>query len=283
MLNLQCTVRGCEAALHREASDFICAEAHRFNIARSGYVNLLQPQDRRSKSPGDSKETVAARARLSDAGHSRPLLDAIHAAIGDSPTTLIDLGSGHGYFLAALQSSFRCAAAGIDISTPAIDLAARRHPSCTWIVSNADRRLPFADGSVDVALAITGRTNPSELARIVAPAGRFVIAVPAPDDQVELREKLYVHAFPKSRFDKLPLSLTGIFDIESHSMVRYRATFERADLLDLLLTTYRGARHRERERLAEVDLLDVTQCYDLLTFRRRSDILTRSPSTEPSL
>lgn len=282
MLRLQCTVRGCNAALVRDASDFVCAAGHTFNIARSGYVNLLQPQDRRSKTPGDSKETVSARARLSAAGHSRPLLDAIHAAIGAPPQSLIDLGCGHGYFLAALQSSLNCPAAGIDISTPAIDLAARRHPACTWIVSNADRRLPFADRSVDVALAITGRTNPSELARIIAPGGRFVIAVPAPDDQFELRELLYGSASPTDRLGPLTPSLSADFEVATHDTVRYRASFERAELLDLLLTTYRGARHRERDRLATVDRLDVTQSFDLATFRRRSDILTRSPSTETS-
>ena len=41
-----------------------------FDVARSGYVNLLQPQDKRSKTPGDTPEAVAARRRFLDRGHA---------------------------------------------------------------------------------------------------------------------------------------------------------------------------------------------------------------------
>ncbi|MGH9695411.1 MAG: putative RNA methyltransferase, partial [Bryobacteraceae bacterium] len=55
----------------------LCARRHSFDIARSGYINLLQPQDRRSKQPGDTKAAIAARRRLHDRGVTAPFLQGV--------------------------------------------------------------------------------------------------------------------------------------------------------------------------------------------------------------
>jgi len=51
---LLCPVRDCHLALGREERRVVCARGHSFDIARSGYINVLLPQDRRSKQPGDT-------------------------------------------------------------------------------------------------------------------------------------------------------------------------------------------------------------------------------------
>src|SRR5579872_5974028 len=74
---LVCPVRDCRLPLSREERRVFCARGHSFDLARSGYINLLQPQDRRSRKPGDSAAAVAGRRRLHDRGVTQPLLDAI--------------------------------------------------------------------------------------------------------------------------------------------------------------------------------------------------------------
>src|SRR5580658_9862225 len=97
---LLCTVRNCHLALAREQSRLICPRGHSFDVARSGYVNLLQPQDRRSKQPGDTRKAVAARRRLHDRGVTEPLLLAIAKIAAASPEdTVLDAGCGDGYYL----------------------------------------------------------------------------------------------------------------------------------------------------------------------------------------
>ena len=81
----------------------VCARGHAFDIARSGYVNLLQPQERRSLNPGDSEEAVAARRRFLDRGHAEPLLNAIRVVAG-APARILDAGCGEGYYLDASSS-----------------------------------------------------------------------------------------------------------------------------------------------------------------------------------
>jgi len=58
LLVLACSVRGCGLPLTRRDRALVCSAGHAFDIARSGYINLLQPQDRRSLVAGDSKTAV---------------------------------------------------------------------------------------------------------------------------------------------------------------------------------------------------------------------------------
>src|ERR1017187_10884104 len=65
---LLCTVRNCHMELVREERRLHCPRGHSFDVARSGYINLLQPQERRSKEPGDT--AIARRMRV-DRGPAR--------------------------------------------------------------------------------------------------------------------------------------------------------------------------------------------------------------------
>jgi 23S rRNA (guanine745-N1)-methyltransferase len=166
----------------------VCAKGHSFDIARSGYMNVLQPQDRRSRQPGDSAAAVTARRRLHDLGVTGPLLREVSGMLGTSPQdTVLDAGCGEGFYLGSLAAHGGFEAAGMDISLPAIEVAVRRYPDCQWIVANADRFVPYDDQSFSVVLSITARMNEAEFRRVLRHKGRLLVAVPAPDDLIELR------------------------------------------------------------------------------------------------
>src|ERR1700736_5606879 len=119
---LLCPVRDCHMALVREERRLFCPRGHSFDVARSGYVNLLQPQDRRSKQPGDSAEAVAARRRLHDPGVTQPLRDGIAKILSASPSEVVlDAGCGDGFYLGTLARTPGFDAHGIDISIPAVE------------------------------------------------------------------------------------------------------------------------------------------------------------------
>lgn len=200
---LLCTVRACGLALTRDGRRLVCPNAHSFDVARSGYVNLLQPQDRRSKEPGDSAEVIVARRRLHDRGVTGALQIAVNKLLleptvgraelqlrfpGDVDTVL-DVGCGDGFYIGSLAQATGCKGHGVDISTPAIDAAARRYQSCEFVVANADRFLPYSDASFSIVMSIAARMNPPEFRRVLHPDGLLLIAVPAPDDLIELRGK----------------------------------------------------------------------------------------------
>src|SRR5260370_29405762 len=58
---------------------------------------------------------------------------------------------------------------------------------CAWIVANDDRFLPYADRSFSIVLSITARMNAGEFRRVLRDGGGLLIALPAPDDLIELR------------------------------------------------------------------------------------------------
>jgi 23S rRNA (guanine745-N1)-methyltransferase len=76
---------------------------------------------------------------------------------------------------------------GVDISIPAVNAAARRYPGCEWIVANADRFVPYVDRSFSIVLSITARMNTAEFRRVLQDNGHPLVALPAPEDLVELR------------------------------------------------------------------------------------------------
>src|SRR5262249_33725939 len=129
MATLLCTVRHCARRLRRLDGRLTCARGHSFDVAASGYVHLLQPQDRRSPHPGDSREAVLARRRFAEAGHDCALTKAVLAEIERAAPrrtpSLLDIGCGEGFLLRSLTSARTFEAYGLDISVPAIDLAAK--------------------------------------------------------------------------------------------------------------------------------------------------------------
>jgi 23S rRNA (guanine745-N1)-methyltransferase len=284
MVTLVCPVRGCGAPLSRDDRALVCPRGHRFDRARSGYHNLLQPQERRSRRPGDSAAALAARRRLFDRGHGDWLVPHLLAALDalrlPAGAAVLDVGCGEGFYLGTLARERRIDAHGFDISAPAVDLAARRYPHATWIVGNADRTLPYATGSFDLALALTSRVNPGELRRVLAPdaleatgvpaamaataapthtvtaaivvpqagGGFLLLAVPAADDLVELRTAVLGEGRLRDRLQPALASLAAHFELVRHVTVRTRLRLDAADARDLLAATYRGVRHRERHR-----------------------------------
>lgn len=249
---------------------WVCPHGHSFDIARAGYVNLLQPQDRKSPDAGDSRESVEARAALLARGIGRGAVDSVAAmaAAWTSPRepVVVELGAGAGETLGALVASRVVCAVGIDLSTPAATLAARRVPSATWVVANADRRLPLLDGSVDLVLSVHARRNPEECRRVLAPGGRLIVAIPAADDLIELREAVQGAAVERDRADALVHEHARHFEVVDRTSVRQGADLTRDDLLLVLRGTYRGERLSTSPRVESLADMRVTFASDIVTF-----------------
>jgi 23S rRNA (guanine745-N1)-methyltransferase len=281
MVTLVCPVRGCGAPLARSDRRLGCPRGHHFDLARSGYCNLLQPQDRRSRRPGDSAAAIEARRRLFDRGHGDWLLphllaafDALHLPAASA--AVLDVGCGEGFHLGTLARERELSAHGLDIAAGAVDLAARRYPQATWVVANADRFLPYAAGSFDLAMSLTARLNSPELRRVLAepapPAGSggfLLIAVPGSDDLVELRSAVLGEGHRRDRLQPAIAALAADFELIRHTTARTRLLLGAGDLRDLLAATYRGGRHSERPRAEALAELDVTVSRELAVFRPR--------------
>ena len=257
----------------RRDRTFVCPAGHSYDVARSGYVNLLQPQDRRSSAAGDSREAIDARESLLASGVGRILIDALTTRIRsvdlDDEPVVVDLGCGSGDALAALTARGTSVGVGIDLSTPAIERASRRFPDRTWVVANADRRLPLLDRSVNVVVSLHARRNPPEVARVLHETGHLLVAVPAADDLIELRELVQGQRVERDRGEVVLAEHDTLFELVERSVVRETQALDRDPLLSVLTGTYRGVRRGVADRVAALTRMTVTLASEILVFRLR--------------
>ncbi|HUE22971.1 MAG TPA: methyltransferase domain-containing protein [Bryobacteraceae bacterium] len=253
---LLCPVRGCHLPLANAERRLFCPRGHSFDVARSGYINLLQPQDRRSKQPGDTAAAIAGRRRLHDSGVTQPLLHAISGILAASPGDIVlDVGCGEGFYLGALARQTGFAAHGVDISIPAVDAAARRYPGCQWIVANADRFVPYADRSFSILMSITARINTGEFERVLRDRGRLLVVLPAREDLVELR------GVGRDRVARTVATLAHRFTLVDRRSVATTTDLDAAGVQDVLHAIYRPIQPHPAKAMP------VTFALDLLLFR----------------
>jgi 23S rRNA (guanine745-N1)-methyltransferase len=275
---LLCPVRSCHRPLTRGDRRLVCPRTHSFDVARSGYVNLLQPQDRRSSRPGDSAVAVHARRRLSSQGFEADFVDAIAGfAAAGADDAVLDVGCGEGQHLAAIAARSGCEGHGLDISVDTIAAAARRHPRLGFVVANADRFLPYADASFRVVTSVTARTNAAEFRRVLQDDGRLMFVVPAADDLIELRAAILGERIERDRTPSAITALSPPFTLERHERLRRVVRLDPASIRDVMAASYRALRTSQRARLTALGPLSVTLSRDVLLFRPAEPRAPASP------
>jgi 23S rRNA (guanine745-N1)-methyltransferase len=287
---LACPLDG--APLQRQGGSLRCADGHCFDVAAQGYVNLLPVQNKRSLDPGDSKEMVAARRRFLEAGHYRPIADAVaeavlQAAPAGRTLTCLDAGCGEGYYLrqlaAAAGEARALALAGLDISKWAVQAAAKRdlhdarsragasaHPSTTWIVgSNAG--LPVLPGTLDRLLCMFGFPVYTEFARVLRRGGELLQVDAGPEHLRELREVIYPTLKPERPPNR---SAPPGFERLSSDSLRFTIHVDGAaaiaDLLAMTPHLYRASAEG-RARAAALTALTMTVDVRLAHYQRLTD------------
>jgi 23S rRNA (guanine745-N1)-methyltransferase len=196
---------------------------------------------------------------LHDLGVTAPLLEAIGGMAKTSREDIVlDAGCGDGYYLGMLQRESGFDAHGVDISTPAIDAAARRFPDPQWIVANADLFIPFADRSFSSVLSITARMNAAEFRRVLRDDGRLLVAIPAPEDLIELR------GIGRDRAERTIETFAPHFELAGRHHVTTAADLDAAAVQDVLHSIYRPMQSKPPEAMR------VTFSLELLSFGPRT-------------
>jgi 23S rRNA (guanine745-N1)-methyltransferase len=118
-------------------------------------------------------------------------MDAVAALVADvDPGHVLDAGCGEGSYLARVTAATGATGWGVDVSKPAIRLAARRHRDHRYAVASSFV-LPFADGVLDAVLSVFAPRRFAELFRVLRPGGAVVVASPGPDHLAGLRALVY--------------------------------------------------------------------------------------------
>ncbi len=274
----------CGHSLMRTDKQFQCESNHQFDVAKQGYVNLLQPQHKKSKQPGDSPEMVEARYRFLDEGYYEPISDKLNELIlknllskhkTNSSYKVTDAGSGEGYYTQRLERCLNTTTRsethlnkveclefiGFDISQRAVKASCRRSKSIQWVTATSSH-IPVASNSQDAVLSLFSRIVPDEFSRILKQDGILYVASTGPNHLVELRKKLYqdVKQIAYNPTSTLSEQFTPL-EQNLSSNIRYNIIIESNQAIhDLLLMTphYWRATESAKQSLQTLSSLTVT-------------------------
>ena len=207
--NLSCPIDSL--SLSRDERSLKCENGHTYDLAKTGYVNLLPVQNKRSKDPGDSKAMVAARQAFLNQDFYYPIVEAVLSSWPKDNlmhgARVLDAGCGEGYYLneisKVLQSRhIETELTGLDISKWAITAASKRDKNISWLVgSNAS--LPTPNERFDAILCLFGFPIFKEFSRVLTDSGLLLLVESGPDHLIELRQILYpsIHDYKQTHSD----------------------------------------------------------------------------------
>jgi len=271
-LTLACPL--CRAPLLRAPKTWSCPNRHSFDVAREGYINLLPVQQKASKSPGDSAESLLARRAFLGAGHYAPLRAAVTRRLAALElNTLIDIGCGEGWYTSAFPDAAR-EVIGIDIAKPAIRMAAKAYalscPDITWLVGSG-ASLPVEQGAVDAIACLFTQLHVDEMHRVLKPGGHVIVVTPAADHLASLRRRLF-DALIEHQPDKFIAGFEPRFELAGREDVRAELSLDNSGLRQLLaMTPYVWkAKPEKRAALEASPRLETTAAFTLLLFRKLS-------------
>lgn len=177
----------CGLSLQIKEKSLLCPNRHCFDIAKSGYVNLLPHS---SKSDLYNKDSFAARKTIMQKGYYAHILNGLYEALlrlqVSSP--IIDAGCGEGYFARELSEMLQKSFLAFDISKDSILLASKAdHGLWTkWIVADI-AKLPLREKTSTALINIFSPANYAEFRRVLRPNAPILKIVPTENHLKELR------------------------------------------------------------------------------------------------
>ncbi|MFG3350320.1 methyltransferase domain-containing protein [Streptomyces sp. NPDC048018] len=242
--------------LHPDRGALRCPVGHAFDIARHGYAGLLTGTRATS---GDDAAMVRARDRFLSTGAYAPIREVGARLAADAVSeqgTVVDVGCGTGYYLAAVLDQLPGARGlGLDTSVRALRLAARAHDRAAAVAWDVFRPLPLADGAADVVLDVFAPRNPAEFHRVLRPTGRLIVVRPTGRHLAELRGQVpAMVTIDPAKEQRLHRALKPFFEVAVTERVEYSASLPRLDALDLVAMTP-SARHVSRADLDDGGVL----------------------------
>lgn len=231
-----------------------CQSGHFFDFAKEGYVNLLLPNHKKTKNPGDDSVMINARDSFLKAGYFEKLKNQIGSTVDFSGKIVLDAGCGTGYYLSSIEAK-DCVKIGADISKFAIKKASKNDEKSSYFVASIFN-MPIKEQSVDIIFNIFAPKPQQEFKRILKDNGIIVEVVPGKNHLKEIKEIIY-NQEAKPNTEKYAFSE---FNLLKSNRLTYEIQLKNIkDLNSLLMMTpywYNGAKNEQN--LVMLNLKNIT-------------------------
>lgn len=265
---LACPV--CMGPLHRGEKAFSCPKNHAYDIARSGYVNLLLSHQMKTKLPGDNRQMVQARTHFLNKGYYQLLADRLCDLAESMQISgeVLDAGCGEGYYTEKLACRLTDAhLTGIDISKSAVEAAAKRTHGADFIVGSLFH-LPVRDRSCNALATLFAPYCGEEFHRVLKKGGRMLRVIPGARHLWELKELVYDQPYLN---DVQDYALQGFHFLESvpvSGRIRLTSNEDIQSLFSMTPYAYKTSVEGAR-RLQEANELETQIAFELLVYQKQ--------------
>ena len=260
---------------------------HPFDVARQGYINLLPVQQKKSKAPGDSQQSIEARKRFLNAGHYQPLNDLICQKMTallmakkaslkqkNKPINWLDIGCGEGYYTQAMAQTGMDMLIAADISKPAVVELARTskalgrlwyqgaeeakedgtYAAAIYPLVTSAAHLPLRAHSINGISSIFSPILPAAFNEALSDAGYLIIAKPDIGHLATMREALFddVREHDSEKFLQELAPYFQLLETHHVSSSLNLSAEELADLMTMTHYAYRARSDKRQALLAEV-------------------------------
>lgn len=264
----------CGEILEISGKSYVCSKRHSFDIARSGYVNLLISKHTGKAVHGDNKLMVQARRDFLEKGYYSPLSEALSAKVSElaeNGSVILDAGCGEGYYTAAVRdkldkSEIAAEVYGIDVSKIAVEAASKRRKQILFAAASVFH-IPVADESCDILMTLFAPYCGEEYYRVLKKGGYMVMAIPGEEHLWQLKEAIYDTPYKN---EVKPYGLEGFEHMDVQHISCSIALDSQEDIQSLFSMTpyYYKTGRKEQERLAALNSLETQVDFQLLTYRR---------------
>lgn len=269
----------CGYGLETVGRTYKCVKNHCFDMAKSGYVNLLTSDRMNSKLPGDNKLMVRARRDFLSRGYYANLADSLSMLVckySGSDVALLDAGCGEGYYTekvvgALAEKGVSLKAGGFDISKNAADFAAKSGNNGIEYSAASVFHIPASDSSIDVLLSVFSPFCADEFLRVLKKDGLLFMVIPDRRHLWELKCVLYEKPYENQVKD---YALDGFDLVEAADVPENRIFLEtQEDIASLFTMTpyYYNTKPEDKQKLEKLDTLETTTEFKVLIYRKKGE------------
>ena len=253
----------CRSKLSKLNNSLKCINGHCFDIASSGYINLLKPGKMNNAKAGDSKEMIRARSNFFLSNAYLPIRKkACEIVSRFKSDVIIDAGCGEGYYTEGIADNIKTAQViGFDMSKFGCEhgaKSARRGCKDNILYSvSSIFEMPLEDNCADIIINMFAPVANEEFLRVLKTQGHLIVVSSGINHLNGLKAVLYDDVYKNE--EKFP-SYEG-FELLNVENLTYDTEIIGNDTIYNLFTMtpyYHRTSLQDKEKLQKIDKLSTT-------------------------
>lgn len=263
----------CKQSLTKINNSYKCENNHSYDVASSGYVNLLNPGKRNNFKAGDSKEMVRARTAFFESDAYKPISDKLNFIISQySNDVIVDAGCGEGYYSLNTAIEFPSSLVlGFDMTKFGCEHASKKArqknlSNAFFSVANIFD-LPLPSNCANVVVSLFAPVADKEFARVLKSNGYLIVVSAGVNHLDGLKSTLYKDLYlnEEKRTNYEDFSLIDVINL------KYNATIQGNETIKNLFTMtpyYHRTSLEDKEKLESVETLFTTIEVNYLIYKK---------------